>query len=65
MLVSTTRLPAASSVTSSHGSGRGAGPWTTLPSRSKRLPWQGHAMTFSSETYRVMHPRCVQTAESA
>src|ERR1035438_478500 len=58
-------LPGAPAVPSSHGSGRGAGPCTTFPSRSKRLPWQGHAMTFSSETYRVMHPRWVQTAERA
>ena len=63
--VSTTRSPEGSSPTSSHGSGRGAGPSTTLPSRSKRLPWHGQAITPWSERKRVMQPRCVQTAESA
>ena len=42
-----------------------AGPWMTLPSVSKRDPWQGQSQVFSAVFQETMQPRCVQVADTA
>jgi hypothetical protein len=42
-----------------------AGPWMTLPSLSKRDPWQGQSQVFSAVFQETMQPRCVQVADTA
>src|SRR6185436_9103640 len=40
------------------------GPLSTLPSTSKREPWQGQSQVFSAEFQVTTQPRCVQIAET-
>ena len=50
---------------SRRSSGLTAGPASTVPSTSKREPWQGQSQVRSASFQRVRQPRCVQRSETA
>ena len=63
MSLSISISPFGARLTLNQGSGLGAGPPVTLPSWSKREPWQGQAKPVSATP--TMQPRCVQVVEMA